>query len=110
SAMALVLGVGYGAISGYLGGRIENVIMRLVDILYSRPFIFFVILMRVFFGRSLFRIIVAIVGTEWVDMARSVRGTTLSLKCQEFVQAAEALCATRRGGITRHIIPNALGP
>ncbi|MCL7998918.1 ABC transporter permease subunit [Brucella sp. 21LCYQ03] len=110
SAMALVLGVGYGAISGYLGGRVDNVMMRLVDILYSLPFIFFVILLLVFFGRSIFIIFIAIGATEWLDMARIVRGQTLSLKRQEFVQAAEALGATRRGIITRHIIPNALGP
>ncbi len=110
SAMALVLGVGYGAISGYLGGRVDNVMMRLVDILYSLPFIFFVILMLVFFGRSIFIIFIAIGATEWLDMARIVRGQTLSLKRQEFVQAAEALGATRSGVITRHIIPNALGP
>ncbi|MFK4824605.1 ABC transporter permease [Paenochrobactrum sp. BZR 588] len=110
SIMSLVLGVGYGAISGYLGGRIDNVMMRVVDILYSLPFIFFVILMLVFFGRSIFIIFIAIGATEWLDMARIVRGQTLSLKRQEFVQAAEALGATRRGIITRHIIPNALGP
>ncbi|WP_439271172.1 ABC transporter permease [Pseudochrobactrum sp. HB0163] len=110
SVMALVLGVGYGAISGYLGGRVDNIMMRIVDILYSLPFIFFVILMLVFFGRSIIIIFIAIGATEWLDMARIVRGQTLSLKRQEFVQAAEALGATRRGIITRHIIPNALGP
>ncbi len=110
SVMALVLGVGYGAISGYLGGRADNIMMRIVDILYSLPFIFFVILMLVFFGRSIIIIFIAIGATEWLDMARIVRGQTLSLKRQEFVQAAEALGATRRGIITRHIIPNALGP
>ncbi|WP_421091252.1 ABC transporter permease [Pseudochrobactrum sp. MP213Fo] len=110
SFMALVLGVSYGAVSGYLGGRIDNIMMRVVDILYSLPFIFFVILMLVFFGRSIFIIFIAIGATEWLDMARIVRGQTLSLKRQEFVQAAEALGATRRGIITRHIIPNALGP
>ncbi len=110
SAMSLILGVSFGAISGYLGGRVDNVMMRFVDILYSLPFIFFVILMLVFFGRSIFIIFIAIGATEWLDMARIVRGQTLSLKRQEFVQAAEALGATRRGVITRHIIPNALGP
>ncbi|MBX8799660.1 ABC transporter permease subunit [Ochrobactrum sp. MR28] len=110
SVMALVLGVSYGAISGYLGGRADNIMMRIVDILYSLPFIFFVILMLVFFGRSIIIIFIAIGATEWLDMARIVRGQTLSLKRQEFVQAAEALGATRRGIITRHIIPNALGP
>lgn len=110
SVMALVLGVSYGAVSGYLGGRADNIMMRIVDILYSLPFIFFVILMLVFFGRSIIIIFIAIGATEWLDMARIVRGQTLSLKRQEFVQAAEALGATRRGIITRHIIPNALGP
>lgn len=110
SIMALVLGVTYGAVSGYLGGRADNIMMRIVDILYSLPFIFFVILMLVFFGRSIIIIFIAIGATEWLDMARIVRGQTLSLKRQEFVQAAEALGATRRGIITRHIIPNALGP
>ena len=110
SAMALILGVTYGAVSGYLGGRVDNVMMRIVDILYSLPFIFFVILMVVFFGRSLVIIFVAIGFTEWLDMARIVRGQTLSLKRQEFVQAAEALGATKAGILKRHIIPNTLGP
>jgi len=110
SMMALILGVSYGAISGYLGGRIDNLMMRLVDILYSLPFIFFVILMLVFFGRSIVIIFIAIGATEWLDMARIVRGQTLSLKRQEFVQAAEALGATQGGILTRHIVPNLLGP
>jgi len=110
SIMSLLLGVTYGAISGYLGGRVDNVMMRIVDILYSLPFIFFVILMVVFFGRSLVIIFIAIGFTEWLDMARIVRGQTLSLKRQEFVQAAEALGATRAGVLARHIIPNTLGP
>ncbi|CAN5784549.1 ABC transporter permease subunit [soil metagenome] len=110
SFMALVLGVAYGAVSGYLGGRVDNVMMRVVDILYSLPFIFFVILMVVFFGRSIFIIFIAIGATEWLDMARIVRGQTLSLKRQEFVQAAEALGATRAGILRRHIVPNTLGP
>lgn len=110
SIMSLLLGVTYGAISGYLGGRVDNVMMRIVDILYSLPFIFFVILMVVFFGRSLVIIFIAIGFTEWLDMARIVRGQTLSLKRQEFVQAAEALGATRKGVLARHIIPNTLGP
>lgn len=110
STMALVLGVAYGATAGYLGGRVDNVMMRIVDILYSLPFIFFVILMVVFFGRSMLIIFIAIGATEWLDMARIVRGQTLSLKRQEFVQAAEALGATRAGILRRHIVPNTLGP
>lgn len=110
SVMALVVGVAWGASAGYLGGRVDSVMMRIVDILYSLPFIFFVILLLVFFGRSLVIIFVAIGAVEWLDMARIVRGQTLSLKRREFVQAAEALGATRRGILVRHIVPNALGP
>jgi oligopeptide transport system permease protein len=110
SLMALTLGVAYGAVSGYLGGKVDAVMMRIVDILYSLPFIFFVILMVVFFGRSILIIFIAIGATEWLDMARIVRGQTLSLKRQEFVQAAEALGASRAGILMRHVIPNTLGP
>lgn len=110
SAMSLLLGVAYGAIAGYLGGRIDNVMMRVVDILYSLPFIFFVILLVVFFGRNFVLIFIAIGCTEWLDMARIVRGQTLTLKRQEYVQAAEALGVTDADIVRRHIIPNALGP
>lgn len=108
--MALVVGVSYGAIAGYAGGRVDNIMMRLVDILYSLPFIFFVILLVVFFGRSFILIFIAIGCTEWLDMARIVRGQTLSIKRQEYVQAAEALGVTNSGILKRHIVPNALGP
>ncbi|MGH6760666.1 MAG: ABC transporter permease [Phyllobacterium sp.] len=110
SFMALVLGVVYGAVAGYLGGRIDNIMMRVVDVLYSLPFIFFVILLVVFFGRSFILIFIAIGATEWLDMARIVRGQTLTLKQQEFVQAAEALGVDSVGILKRHIIPNTLGP
>ncbi|MBX3582318.1 MAG: ABC transporter permease subunit [Rhizobiaceae bacterium] len=110
SAMSLLLGVAYGAIAGYLGGRIDNVMMRVVDILYSLPFIFFVILLVVFFGRNFVLIFIAIGCTEWLDMARIVRGQTLTLKRQEYVQAAEALGVPDADIVRRHIIPNALGP
>ncbi|MEO3997422.1 ABC transporter permease subunit [Mesorhizobium sp. CAU 1732] len=110
SVMALMLGVTYGAIAGYVGGRVDNVMMRVVDILYSLPFIFFVILLVVFFGRSFVLIFIAIGCTEWLDMARIVRGQTLTIKRQEYVQAAEALGVSDAGIVRRHIIPNALGP
>lgn len=110
SVMALLLGVTYGAVAGYSGGRIDNLMMRVVDILYSLPFIFFVILLVVFFGRNFVLIFIAIGCTEWLDMARIVRGQTLSLKRQEFVQAAEALGVDNAGILKRHIIPNTLGP
>ena len=110
SLMALLLGVTYGAVSGYLGGRIDNIMMRLVDILYSLPFIFFVILLVVFFGRSFVLIFIAIGCTEWLDMARIVRGQTLTIKRQEYVEAAQAMGVSGRDILRRHIVPNTLGP
>ena len=110
SFMALMLGVTYGAVAGYLGGRIDNVMMRVVDILYSLPFIFFVILLVVFFGRSFVLIFIAIGLTEWLDMARIVRGQTLTIKRQEYVEAAQALGVSNWGILRRHVIPNTLGP
>ena len=91
TAVAIVIGVLYGAVSGYLGGRVDLVMMRLVDILYSLPFIFFVIMLVVFFGRNFVLMFIAVGAVEWLDMARIVRGQTLSIKRQEYVQAAEAL-------------------
>jgi len=108
--VSLIIGVAYGAISGYMGGRVDNVMMRLVDILYSLPFMFLVILMMVVFGRSIFLIYIAIGAVEWLDMARIVRGQTLALKRQEFVSAAHALGVSDKMIVLRHIIPNAIGP
>ncbi len=110
TAVALVIGVIYGATSGYAGGRVDDVMMRIVDILYSLPFIFFVILLVVFFGRNFILMFLAVGAVEWLDMARIVRGQTLSIKRREFVAAAEALGVGTSGIIRRHIIPNALGP
>jgi oligopeptide transport system permease protein len=110
SLVALAIGVGWGASAGYLGGRADMVMMRIVDILYALPFIFFVILLIVFFGRHFVLIFVAIGAIEWLDMARIVRGQTLSLKRQEFVLAAEALGIGALGVVRRHIIPNLAGP
>jgi oligopeptide transport system permease protein len=110
SLMALLLGVSYGAIAGYVGGKVDNVMMRVVDILYSLPFIFFVILLVVFFGRSFVLIFIAIGCTEWLDMARIVRGQTLTIKRQEYVEAAQAMGVSGRDILRRHIVPNTLGP
>jgi oligopeptide transport system permease protein len=110
SGVALLIGVAYGATSGYLGGRVDLVMMRVVDVLYSLPFIFFVIMLVVFFGRNFILMFVAVGAVEWLDMARIVRGQTLSIKRQEYVQAAEALGVRSGGIIARHIIPNTLGP
>jgi oligopeptide transport system permease protein len=110
TAVAIMIGVIYGALAGYLGGRVDLVMMRFVDILYSLPFIFFVIMLVVFFGRNFVLMFIAVGAVEWLDMARIVRGQTLSIKRQEYVQAAEALGVTTGGIIRRHVIPNTLGP
>ncbi|MEJ1158187.1 ABC transporter permease subunit [Prosthecomicrobium sp. N25] len=109
SAVALVVGVAWGATAGYLGGRVDALMMRAVDVLYSLPFIFFVIMLVVFFGRNFVLMFLAVGAVEWLDMARIVRGQTLSLKRQEFVQAAEALGVSTPGILMRHIVPNTLG-
>jgi oligopeptide transport system permease protein len=108
--VSLVIGVIYGAISGYLGGRVDNVMMRLVEILYSLPFIFFVIMLVVFFGRHIVLIFIAIGAINWLDMARIVRGQTLAIKRREFVGAAVAMGLTNGQIIRRHVIPNTIGP
>ena len=108
--VSLVVGVTYGAISGYVGGRTDAVMMRIVDILYSIPFMFIVILLMVVFGRSIFLIFLALGLVEWLDMARIVRGQTLSLKQKEFVTSARALGVSDGHIIKRHIIPNTIGP
>ncbi|MDQ0475411.1 ABC transporter permease subunit [Labrys wisconsinensis] len=110
SLVSLVIGVAYGAVSGFAGGRVDNVMMRLVEILYSLPFTFLVILLVVFFGRNFVLIFVAIGAIEWLDMARIVRGQTLSLKRREFVAAAHAMGLSDGAVIARHIIPNTIGP
>lgn len=107
--VSLLIGVTYGAVAGYFGGRVDAIMMRLVDILYAMPFLFFVILLMVFFGRHLLLIFVAIGAVNWLDMARIVRGQTLSIKRQEFIEAAWVSGASNARVIRRHIIPNLLG-
>ena len=107
--VSLVIGVSYGAIAGYYGGVTDRVMMRVVDIIYALPFMFFVILLMVVFGRHIVLIFVAIGAVNWLDMARIVRGQTLSLKNTEFVEAARACGVDHRAIIVRHIIPNLLG-
>ncbi len=108
--VSLVIGVAWGAAAGFNGGRIDAVMMRTVDILYSLPYMFFVILLVVFFGRNILLIYVALGAVQWLDMARIVRGQTLSLKRKEFIEAAHASGVTTFNIIRRHIIPNTLGP
>jgi oligopeptide transport system permease protein len=108
--VALVIGVLYGATAGLVGGKTDEIMMRIVDILYALPFTFFVIMLVVFFGRNFVLMFVAVGAVLWLDMARIVRGQTLSIKRQEYVQAAEALGVGSSGILWRHVIPNALGP
>lgn len=109
TGVALMIGVTYGAVSGFIGGRVDNIMMRIVDLLYSLPFVFFVILLVVFFGNNIVLIFIAVGCIQWLDMARIVRGQTLQLKQQEFVQASKALGVSRGNIVKRHIIPNLAG-
>ena len=109
SIVSLVIGVLYGATAGFVGGRVDAVMMRLVDTLYATPFIFFVILLLVVFERNFLLIFVAIGAINWLDMARIVRGQTLSLREREFVQAAQLIGVSTPRIILRHIAPNLIG-
>jgi len=109
SAVSLVIGVLYGAVAGFAGGRVDAIMMRFVDTLYALPFIFFVILLMVAFERNFFLIFVAIGAVNWLDMARIVRGQTLSLREREFVQAAQLTGVSFARIILRHIAPNLIG-
>lgn len=109
TCVSLLIGVTYGAVAGYVGGRADNIMMRIVDVLYSMPFMFFVILLMVFFGKNIFLMFAAIGAIEWLTMARIVRGQTLSLRHKEFVTAAQALGVSGGSIIRRHIVPNTLG-
>jgi oligopeptide transport system permease protein len=108
--VSLIIGVAYGATAGYLGGRIDELMMRFVDVLYSIPYIFLVIILMVIFNRNFFLLFVAIGAVEWLTMSRIVRGQTLSIKQKEFIEAARASGVNGFGIITRHIIPNVFGP
>ncbi len=110
TVVAVVIGVTYGAVAGYYGGRTDAVMMRFVDIMYALPYILFVILLMVIFGRNLILLFVGIGAVEWLTMARIVRGQTLSLKEREFVEAARAAGQKPFSIIMRHIVPNLVGP
>jgi oligopeptide transport system permease protein len=109
TAVSVVIGVGWGATAGYLGGRVDGWMMRVVDVLYALPYMFFVIILTVVFGRSLWLIFLAIGAVGWLTMARIVRGQALALRQREFVLAAVALGLPARRIIARHIVPNVLG-
>jgi oligopeptide transport system permease protein len=110
TSVALLIGVTWGAIAGYAGGRVDAVMMRIVDILYALPFMIFVVLLMVVFGRNLLLLFLAIGAVEWLTMARIIRGQVQALKQQEFVEAAVSLGLSRTAIIARHVVPNAIGP
>lgn len=110
TGVSLVIGVAWGSFAGFVGGKTDELMMRFVDVLYALPFIFFVILLMVTFGRNFILIFVAIGAVEWLTMARIVRGQTLSLKQKEFVEAARATGMKSSAIVQRHIVPNLLGP
>ncbi|MGB2105897.1 MAG: ABC transporter permease [Porticoccaceae bacterium] len=110
TAVALVIGILWGSIAGFVGGRVDAVMMRIVDIMYALPFMIFIVLLMVVFGRNILLLFVAIGAVEWLTMARIVRGQVMALRKQEFVEAAYSMGLSRWAIIRRHIIPNTLGP
>ncbi len=108
--VSLTIGVSYGALAGYLGGRADHWMMRAVDILYGLPFMFFVIILMVLLGRNVFNLFIALGAVQWLTMARIVRGQVLSLKVREFVEGARALGGPPLRVLARHVVPNAAGP
>jgi oligopeptide transport system permease protein len=110
TAVSVLIGVAWGATAGYLGGRADGWMMRVVDVLYALPYMFFVIILTVVFGRSLWLIFLAIGAVGWLTMARIVRGQALALRQREFVAAAITLGLPAYRIIARHIVPNVLGP
>lgn len=110
TAVALLIGVLWGAIAGFVGGRVDAVLMRIVDVIYALPFTIFIILLTVIFGSSMLLLFLAIGAVEWLTMARIVRGQVLAIKRQEFIEAAVSMGLSRWQIIRRHLIPNVLGP
>ncbi|MEZ5570440.1 MAG: ABC transporter permease [Halioglobus sp.] len=110
TAVALMIGVTWGAVAGYAGGRVDAVMMRMVDILYALPFMIFIVLLMVVFGRNMLLLFLAIGAVEWLTMARIMRSQVQALRQQEFVEAAISLGLPAATIIRRHLVPNALGP
>jgi len=110
TVVSVIIGIAYGATAGYFGGKVDALMMRFVDIMYALPYILFVIILVVIFGRSPILLFVGIGCLEWLTMARIVRGQTLSLKQREFIEAARAGGAGPFTIIFRHIVPNLTGP
>ena len=108
--VALTIGVTWGTVAGFAGGKTDTILMRIVDVLYGIPFIIFVILLMVIFGRNLILLFMAIGAVEWLTMARIVRSQVMSLSKQEFILAAEAMGVSKASIIYKHLIPNTIGP
>ena len=110
TAVSVLIGIPWGAVAGYLGGRVDNVMMRIVDVLYALPFILVVILLVVVFGRNPYLLFVGLGAVYWLDLARIVRGQTLRVRNEAFVEAARAMGATTARILRRHVVPNVAGP
>jgi oligopeptide transport system permease protein len=110
STVSVAIGVIYGAIAGFVGGKLDNAMMRIVDVLYALPFIFLVIILMVYFGRNLTLLFIALGFTQWLTMARIVRGQVISLRQKEFVDAARTMGVSNVSIVLNHLIPNSLGP
>ncbi|MBY0370151.1 ABC transporter permease subunit [bacterium] len=110
SGVSVIVGVIYGAVAGFVGGKLDNLMMRAVDVLYALPFIFLVIILMVYFGRNIVLMFIALGLTQWLTMARITRGQVISLRQKEFVDAAHTMGVTGGTIVRRHLIPNALGP
>lgn len=110
TSVALIIGVIWGTVAGFSGGKTDAIMMRIVDTLYGIPFIILIILLMVIFGRNLVLLFLAIGAVEWLTMARIVRSQVLNLSRQEFILSAEAMGVSRLSIIFRHLIPNAMGP
>lgn len=110
TAVALVIGILWGAIAGFVGGRVDAIMMRIVDIMYALPFMIFIVLLMVVFGRNILLLFIAIGAVEWLTMARIVRSQVMALRKQEFIEAAYSMGLSQWTIIRRHIIPNTLGP
>ena len=109
TSVALVIGVIWGTIAGFAGGKVDAIMMRIVDTLYGIPFIILIILLMVIFGRNLILLFLAIGAVEWLTMARIVRSQVLNLSKQEFILSAEAMGVNKSSIVFRHLIPNAMG-
>lgn len=110
TTVSVIIGVAYGAISGYLGGKVDNIMMRALEVLYAMPFIFFVIILMVMFGRNIILMFIALGAIQWLTMARIVRGQVISLKKMEYVEAARSTGVSPRKIIFKHLVPNTVGP